>query len=120
AGRAARRAGAVVADSCHVGLRYPRLRAVLHAGALVPANGLRFAVHVTRGSFVKHGVDPQEAALREAGVPGAPDWGRDPQPGVFTPAGTLGVGTTRCDEGAPGVFRDVYRAMRDFHLGPGP
>ena len=117
---AAQRAGAVVDDFFHVVLRYPRLRAVLHAGALVPANGLRFAVHGTRGSFVKHGVDPQEAALREGGVPGAPDWGRDPQPGVFTPAGTQGVGTTRPVEGPPGDYRAVYRAMRDAILGPGP
>lgn len=119
---AAQRAGAEVDDFFHVVLRYPRRRAVLHAGVLVPANGLRLAVHGTRGSFIKHGFDPQEAALREGRPPGGADWGRDPQPGLFTAAGTDGPEATHAVDGPPGDYRAVYRAMREaiFGLGPPP
>ena len=67
---ARQREGAQAVDYFHVQLRYPRLRAILHAGALVPGHGLRFAVHGTGGSWLKHGLDPQEDALRAGGVPG--------------------------------------------------
>ncbi len=117
---AAQREGAVVDDFFHVVLRYARLRAVLHAGALVPAGSLRFAVHGTRGSFVKHGLDPQEAALREGARPDAPDWGRDLQPGLFTPAGVDGPGAAQPVEGPRGDYLACYRAMRDAILGRGP
>ncbi|WP_267116646.1 oxidoreductase, partial [Xanthomonas sacchari] len=64
---ALQRPGAQTVDYVHAVLRYPRLRVVLHAGSLVAANGLRFAVHGSGGSYVKHGLDTQEAQLR-AGV----------------------------------------------------
>ncbi|RBD09391.1 oxidoreductase, partial [Xanthomonas oryzae pv. oryzae] len=47
-------------DYFHVTLHYPRLRAILHAGSLVADSSLRFAVHGTRGSYLKHGLDTQE------------------------------------------------------------
>jgi hypothetical protein len=54
-------------------LRYPRLRVILHAGMLVPGETPRFTLHGTLGSYVKHGLDPQEDALKrgssEAGCP---------------------------------------------------
>lgn len=117
---AVQRETAVVDDFFHVVLRYPRLRAVLHAGALVPAGSLRFAVHGTRGSFLKHGLDRQEAALRAGHRPDAPDWGRDPQPGTFTPAGADGAGAAQPVEGPRGDYSACYRAMRDAILGAGP
>ena len=39
--------------------------------------GPRFAVHGRLGSFVKHGFDPQEDALRAGRAPGSADWGLD-------------------------------------------
>ncbi len=80
---ARQREGAQATDYFHVQLRYPRLRAILHAGALVPGHGLRFAVHGSGGSWFKHGLDPQEDALRGGAVPGTADWGRDPRPGTL-------------------------------------
>ncbi|HJS36130.1 MAG TPA: oxidoreductase, partial [Pseudoxanthomonas sp.] len=44
------RDGAQAPDYFDVTLRYPQHRAILHASALVAGNGLRFAVHGTRGS----------------------------------------------------------------------
>jgi predicted dehydrogenase len=61
---ASQKDGGQAVDYCHVLLRYPRLRVILHAcQRLAPVNDLRFVVHGTGGSFVKHGLDPQEAAL---------------------------------------------------------
>ena len=84
---ARQRDGARTTDWFHATLRYahdPALRVILHASALVPALGPRFAVHGTLGSFVKYGLDTQEDALKAGGRPhldGQGDWGRDPQIG---------------------------------------
>ena len=58
---ALQRGGAQAVDYFHVQLRYARLRVLLHAGTLVPGHGLRFAVHGSGGSWIKHGLDPQVA-----------------------------------------------------------
>lgn len=72
---------AVADDYFHLVLGWGRRRALLHAGALVRDPGPRFAVHGTDGSFTKHGLDPQEEALRGGEWPArrdASDWGREP------------------------------------------
>lgn len=115
---AAQRADAVVDDWFHVVLRYPRLRVVLHAGALVAANTLRFAAHGTGGSFIKHGLDPQEDALRAGTRPGDADWGRDPRPGRLTTV-DADAPVTRTVDGPHGDYRACYAAMRDAILGQG-
>ena len=116
---AIQREGAVVDDYFHVVLRYRRLRVVLHAGALVAANGLRFSAHGTRGSFTKHGLDGQEAALRAGGAPGAAGWGVDPRPGLLTRI-VDGAPVESVVEGPPGDYRAYYAAMRDAIRGDGP
>jgi predicted dehydrogenase len=80
---AALRDGALVEDYFHAVLRYEvgphaPLRVVLHATTLAAHAAPRYIVHGTRGSYVKHGVDPQEDALRAGGRPGGDDWGADP------------------------------------------
>lgn len=82
------RTGAPAPDYFQAVLRYPDKRVVLHASKLVAANTLRFAVHGTRGSWIKHGVDPQEAAAISGRAPGGEDWGVDPQDGVLTTGGS--------------------------------
>ncbi|MGJ4728277.1 oxidoreductase [Luteimonas sp. SDU101] len=116
---AAQREGARVDDFFHVLLRYPRMRAVLHAGALVPAGTLRFAVHGSRGSFLKHGLDAQEAALRAGIAPGAPAWGQDPRPGTLVSVDAEGRSDERPVPGPPGDYRVCYAAMREAILGHG-
>ena len=110
------RSGARAADYFHVLLRYPRHRVVLHAGSLVPANGLRFAVHGTRASFLKHGLDTQEATLRAGGVPGQADWGTDPGAGQLH-AGDIDRGQSEEVNTIAGDYRHYYRAMREAILG---
>ena len=78
------RKGAPAPDHFHATLRYPDKRVVLHSSKLVAANSLRFAVHGTGGSWIKHGIDPQEAAILAGQAPVGDDWGHDPQDGLLT------------------------------------
>lgn len=78
------RPGAGSDDYFHVVLRYPVLRVILHGSLLTAASDLRMAVHGTKASFVKHGLDPQEAQLKAGMTPGASGWGRDSRHGVLT------------------------------------
>lgn len=110
---AQQRDGARATDYFHVQLRYPRLRAILHAGALVPGHGLRFAVHGTGGSWLKQGLDPQEDALRDGAQPGGAGWGRDPRPGVLLRAGADGQVHEQPAAATAGDYPAYYAAMRD-------
>lgn len=78
------REGAPAPDYFHAVLRYPRHRVLLHASKLAAEHSLRFAVHGTRGSWIKHGIDPQEAATVAGEVPGGEGWGLDPLDGMLT------------------------------------
>lgn len=73
------RAGAKADDYFEVRLDYGALKVILKAGMLVRELGPHFILHGTAGSFVKYGMDPQEAALRRGLTPAEPDWGLEPQ-----------------------------------------
>lgn len=107
---ARQRADAQADDYFQVLLRYPHLRVTLHGGSLVAANGLRFAVHGTRASYLKHGMDAQEDALRKGSVPGVAQWGEDPQPGELHTPGATGT-SVESVRGLPGDYGAYYRAM---------
>ena len=107
---ARQREAAQADDYFHVLLRYPRLRVTLHGGSLVPASDLRFAVHGTRGSFMKYGMDAQESALRNQAIPGESGWGRDPRPGELHQAGGDGIRINPVP-GLDGDYRRYYQGM---------
>lgn len=109
---ARQRTGARATDYFHVQLRYPRTRVHLHAGSLVAGNGLRFAVHGERGSYLKHGLDAQEDRLRAGGMPGDAGWGSDPRPGELILAGQDGALITQAVDSLSGDYRHYYSAMR--------
>jgi scyllo-inositol 2-dehydrogenase (NADP+) len=67
----AQRKGSAVDDYFSLTLHYGGMRAVLGASMLVMDPRPRFAIHGTGGSFVKYGLDPQEAALKEGADPHA-------------------------------------------------
>lgn len=117
---ALQRPGAQTVDYVHAVLRYPRLRVVLHAGSLVAANGLRFALHGSGGSYVKHGLDTQEAQLRAGVVPGAPGWGEDPLPGQLRLVGADGTHAVQTLPAPRGDYRDCYAAFREAIAGRAP
>ncbi|CAO3450567.1 oxidoreductase [Azospirillum largimobile] len=73
----AQRPDAQVDDWFHIVLGYGPLRAILHCGTVVCRPGPRFQLHGDRGSFLKHGMDGQEAALRAGRMPTEADWGLD-------------------------------------------
>ena len=71
------REGAIADDAFDVVLHYGEFRAVLGATMLGAAPGPRFLLYGTRGSFVKHGVDPQAEALKLGENPGGDRWGEE-------------------------------------------
>lgn len=108
-------------DYFHVVLRYPTLRVILHGSLLTAASDLRLAVHGTGGSFVKHGLDPQEAQLKAGMVPGAPGWGRDSRHGVLTTVeNDAQVHADVSPE--PADYRAFYAGVREaiLHGAPSP
>ncbi len=70
---------AVVVDNFELILSYPNLKATLKAGMLVKERGPRFAVFGTEGTFLKHGMDVQEAALLNGLRPDGGPWGIEPR-----------------------------------------
>jgi len=122
---AALRDGAQVEDYFHAVLRYESgphapLRVVLHATTLAAHAAPRYIVHGTRGSYVKHGVDPQEDALRAGQRPPVAGWGADSLDGELTVYGSDGVPQTRALPTRAGNYVDYYAAVRDAILGNGP
>jgi predicted dehydrogenase len=122
---AALRDGAVVEDYFHAVLRYESgphgpLRVVLHSTTLAGHAAPRYIVHGTRGSYVKHGVDTQEDALRAGQRPPAEGWGADPLDGELTLVGSDGAASQRPVPTRPGNYVDYYAAVRDAIRGVGP
>ncbi len=115
------RDGADADDYFHVVLRYPVLRVILHGSLLTAASDLRLAVHGTGASYVKHGLDPQEAQLKAGMTPGAPGWGRDSRHGVLT---TVEDDIQVHAEARPEVlgYRAFYAGVREaiLHGAPSP
>ena len=74
---AKQREGAQAVDYFDVRLGYPELQVALKAGMLVRELGPRFTIHGTNGSWIKYGIDPQEAALKAGQTPNNPNWGQE-------------------------------------------
>jgi len=112
------RDGAPAPDYFHAVLRYPRHRAILHSSKLAAQNDLRFVVHGTGGSWVKAGLDPQEAATVAGRAPEGADWGEDRTPGLFT-SGEAG-GTPVPVPNERGDYRLFWTALAAAVRGEGP
>ncbi|MBS7456285.1 oxidoreductase [Coralloluteibacterium stylophorae] len=112
------RPDAEVDDYFHVVLHYPRARVVLHAGSLVAAPAPRFAAHGSAASFLRHGLDPQEDALRRGQTPATAGFGVDPRPGSLV----AGDGSIRELPLLPGDYAAFYAGVRDalLHGAPPP
>jgi predicted dehydrogenase len=104
------RDGAAVDDAFDVTLHYPGIRAVLRATMLAASPGPTFVVHGTRGSYIKHGLDPQEEALKAGHTPDEPNWDMEP-PEMFgklvTPEGSRTIPTISSS------FTKYYGNVRD-------
>jgi scyllo-inositol 2-dehydrogenase (NADP+) len=73
------RPGGKVDDFFDIRMEYDRLLVILKSSYLVREPGPRFVLHGTQGSFVKHGIDPQEQALKDKKIPGSAGWGMEPK-----------------------------------------
>lgn len=71
------RPGGSVVDFYDLRLIYPDLNVIVKSSYLVREAGPSYTVHGTKGSFIKHGIDPQEAALKLHQIPGTPGWGTE-------------------------------------------
>lgn len=87
----AQRDGALVDDYFDLTLFYGRMRVCLRSSTLVADPRPRFAVHGTGGSYLKRGLDPQEAQLKSGMDPHASAFGVDDRDGTWM----LGDGSSR-------------------------
>jgi predicted dehydrogenase len=71
------RDNALVDDYFKIELNYPDLKVILTAGMLVKNHHLRYILKGHKGTFKKHGIDPQEAALRKGLMPEGENWGKE-------------------------------------------
>ncbi len=76
----ARRPGAEVPDDVFLALEHASgVRSHLAMGMLAGHVGPRFELRGDLGTYVVHGLDPQEAVLRGGGGPSDPGWGEAPE-----------------------------------------
>jgi predicted dehydrogenase len=99
-------------DYVHLLLGYADKEVVLHASALAAIEPPRFAVHGTRGSYVKAGLDTQEDQLKAGLRPGEAGFGSG------NGAGTLRVleGEKEVEQAWPtldGAYVAFYRAVAE-------
>lgn len=76
------RKGSKVDDYFKLWLGYNGIEVVLTAGMLVKEPELRYILHGSQGSYIKYGIDPQEALLRKGVPPTAENWGKE-DPSMF-------------------------------------
>ena len=78
----------------------------------LPTSTLRFVVHGPNGSYVKHGLDTQEASLKAADGPGSPNYGTNPIEGELTAADGEVIVFERTRQ-LRSVHQELLRAIRD-------
>jgi predicted dehydrogenase len=112
------RPGGRIDDYYHLTLHYPDLRVVLKSSYLVREASPHYIVHGTQGSFIKYGLDPQEAALKAGHLPTAPDWGTEaPEAWGLLNTDIQGLHFTGRLETLPGnypfFYQNIYEAIRE-------
>ncbi|MFE9473989.1 Gfo/Idh/MocA family oxidoreductase [Streptomyces griseofuscus] len=117
-----RRPGAEADDDTFIALTHASgVRSHLYVSATTPQLGPRFRVLGSEAGYVKYGLDPQEAALREGLHPG-PRWGAEPEPRY----GRIGAGESPLTGGGtpvktlPGDYPAYYAAVAAALTGAGP
>lgn len=119
-----RRAGAEADDDTFIALTHANgVRSHLYMSATAAQLGPRFRVLGERAGYVKYGLDPQEAALREGHRPGSTEpWGVEPE----ALWGRLGAGESPLSGGGdpveslPGDYPAYYAAIAAALRGEAP
>jgi scyllo-inositol 2-dehydrogenase (NADP+) len=112
----AQRRDAQVDDYFDLTLHYGSARVSLRSSTLVAAPRPRFALHGSSGSFVKYGLDPQEAQLKSGLGPGSKGFGIDPVEGTLTDA----QGRSEKVTNRPGNYFAFYEAIAEAILTGAP
>jgi predicted dehydrogenase len=113
-----RRPGVQVDDDSFVALTHTNgVRSHLFMSAVAAHLGPRFRVLGSRAAYVKRGMDPQEAKLRDGQSPDRPGFGDDPRENWGT-LGTEDEFTTVPTE--PGAYRRFYEGLVDALRGVAP
>jgi scyllo-inositol 2-dehydrogenase (NADP+) len=99
---AIQREGGEAIDYFHVLMRYAKLRVVLSSCFLAAEDDLRFVVHGSKASLIKHGIDTRN--------------GDDPHPGTLV----FGDGTSKPAPAGRGDDRAFYAAVREAIAGEAP
>ncbi|WP_230195625.1 Gfo/Idh/MocA family oxidoreductase [Streptomyces sp. NBC_00080] len=119
-----RRPGAETDDDTFIALTHASgVRSHLYASATTSQLGPRFRVLGSKAGYVKYGLDPQEAALREGARPdGTPGWGTEPA----ELWGRVGAGESpltgggRPEQTLPGDYPAYYAAVARALIDGGP
>ncbi|MET9548726.1 Gfo/Idh/MocA family oxidoreductase [Streptomyces sp. NPDC006627] len=118
-----RRPGAQADDDTFIAITHTNgVRSHLYVSATTAQLGPRFRVLGSKAGYVKYGLDPQEAALREGGRPATRDpWGVESE----TMWGRIGSGESPATGGGrpvrtlPGDYPAYYAAIADALRGTG-
>ncbi|MHC5902538.1 Gfo/Idh/MocA family oxidoreductase [Streptomyces sp. S6] len=117
-----RRPGAEADDDTFIALTHANgVRSHLFMTATTAQLGPRFRVLGSKAGYVKYGLDPQEAALREGARPGD-GWGVEPE----ELWGRIGAGESPVTGGGeavptlPGDYPAYYSAVTEALVGDGP
>jgi scyllo-inositol 2-dehydrogenase (NADP+) len=108
----AQRTGAEVDDFFDLTLHYGNRRVCLRCSTLVAQPRPRFAIHGTAGSFVKYGLDPQEAQLKSGMTLRDDSFGLDEKDGTLT----FGDGRPGKVPSERGNYLALYEAVADAIL----
>ncbi|MFE4715839.1 Gfo/Idh/MocA family oxidoreductase [Streptomyces sp. NPDC056728] len=118
-----RRAGAAADDDTFIAITHANgVRSHLYVSATAAQLGPRFRVLGSQAGYVKYGLDPQEAVLREGTIPAAGEpWGVEPE----SMWGRIGSGESPLTGGGravgtlPGAYPAYYAAVAAALRGTG-
>lgn len=113
-----RRPWAKADDNFDVRLHYPTFTATLKSGTICKIPGPTYQIHGMNGSFIKYGLDVQEATVDGGAIPQGKDWGREPE-NIW---GTInveyqGVKIQGKVESEHGDYREYFINLRDAICG---
>ncbi|MFI9819303.1 Gfo/Idh/MocA family oxidoreductase [Streptomyces sp. NPDC052013] len=119
-----RRDGAATDDDTFIALTHESgVRSHLYVSATTAQLGPRFRVLGSEAGYVKYGLDPQEAALRDGLRPGSTaQWGAEPEElwGRVGAGESPVTGGGRPEPTLPGDYPAYYAAVAKALLGGGP
>lgn len=103
-----------VSDFLDLKFQYPNLSVTLKASYLVKTPGPSYVLHGDTGSFRKHGLDPQEEALKNGLSPLSERWGSDPSNLYgFIDCDVAGIRYQGQIETIPGNYLAFYESIHD-------